>query len=228
MPAAGIVTWAVELTGEQVEKLTLLTKANDKANYGFNRPQGVAIDNNPASDFFGRIYIALPKAGGTGYSDTNYGIVVMDPLHNRLKSGVVANGDALGSNGRYSMHRIAVNPTNGHVYYVRTSDSSEGVTGTAIYELTPNATSILTDGGTAKNVISGVSEITNANSVCFDETGAMYVVANANYTAENGSTGRVYKVVNGIATLVTQSSRELATIYYLCKSSIWRRNPCQR
>ena len=210
MPTSGTVTWAVELTGEQVEKLTLLTKADDKANYGFNRPQGVAIDNNPASDFFGRIYIALPKAGGTEYSDTNYGIVVMDPQHKRLKSGIVSHGDALGSNGRYSMHRVTVNPTNGHVYYVRTSDSGEGVTGTAIYELAPDATNILTDGGTAKNVINGISEITNANSVCFDETGAMYVVANANYV-DGASMGRVYKVVDGIATLVTQTSREIAS-----------------
>jgi uncharacterized repeat protein (TIGR02543 family) len=108
------------------------------------------------------------------------------------------------------MHRIAVNPTNGHVYYVRTSDNSEGVTGTAIYELTPNATSILTDGGTAKNVINGISEITNANSVCFDENGVMYVVANANYV-DGASMGRVYKVVDGAATLVTQSSREIAS-----------------
>ena len=211
LPATGNVTWAVELTGEQVEKLTLLTKANDKANYGFNRPQGVAIDNNPASDFFGRIYIALPKAGGTGYTDTNHGIVVMDPQHNRLKSGVVANGDAWGDNGRYSMHRVAVNSTNGHVYYVRTSDSNEGVTGTAIYELTPDATNILTDGGTAKNVISGASDITNANSVCFDETGAMYVMANASYDNTLGSTGRVYKVVDGVATLFTPNSFELAS-----------------
>ena len=187
-----------------------MTKADDKANYGFNRPQGVAIDNNPASDFFGRIYIALPKAGGTYYTDKNYGIVVMDPLHNRLKSGVVSNGDALGADGRYSMHRVAVNPTNGHVYYVRTSDNNEDVTGTAIYELAPDATNILTDGGTAKNVINGISEITNANSVCFDENGVMYVVANANYV-DGASTGRVYKVVDGIATLVTQTSREIAS-----------------
>ena len=211
MPTSGTVTWAVELTGEPVEALTLLSDPTKKSIYGFNRPQGVAIDNNPASDFFGRIYIALPKAGGTGYSDTNYGIVVMDPQHNRLKSGVVANDDALGANGRYSMHRVAVNPTNGHVYYVRTSDNTEGVTGTAIYELTPDATNILTDGGTAKNVISGASDITNANSVCFDENGVMYVVANASYDNTNGSTGRVYKVVDGVATLVTQTSREIAS-----------------
>ena len=211
LPEQGSVTWAVELTGEPVEKVTLLTKANDKANYGFNRPQGVAIDNNPASDFFGRMYIALPKAGGSGYSDTDYGIVVMDPVHNRLKSGVIANGDAWGDNGRYSMHRVAVNPTNGHVYYVRTADNSEGVTGTAIYELTPDATNILTDGGAAKNVISGASDITNANSVCFEEDGTMYVVANANYTNEAGSTGRVYKVVDGTATLVTPNSIKLAS-----------------
>ena len=210
LPETGNVTWAIELTGEPVEKVTLLTKANDKANYGFNRPQGVAIDNNPASDFFGRMYIALPKAGGSGYSDTNYGIVVMDPVHNRLKSGVIANGDALGANGRYSMHRVAVNPTNGHVYYVRTADNSEGVTGTAIYELTPSKDNILSDGGTAKNVISGASDITNANSVCFDETGAMYVMANANYIS-GASMGRVYKVVDGEATLFTPNSIELAS-----------------
>ena len=209
LPAKG--TWAIELTGEPVESLTLLTKADDRTNYGFNRPQGVAIDNSPESDYFGRMYIALPKAGGTYYTDKNYGIVVMDPLHNRLKSGVVSNGDALGADGRYSMHRVAVNPTNGHVYYVRTSDSSEGVTGTAIYELTPDATNILTDGGTAKNVINGISEITNANSVCFDETGAMYVMANANYTNAEGSTGRVYKVVDGVVTMFTPSSIEIAS-----------------
>ena len=189
----------------------MLTDNTDRTTYGFNRPQGVAIDNNPASDYFGRMYIALPKAGGTYYTDKNYGIVVMDPLHNRLKSGVISNGDALGANGRYSMHRVAVNPTNGHVYYVRTSDSNEGVTGTAIYELAPDATNILTDGGTAKNVISGMSDITNANSVCFDENGVMYVVANASYTNNEGSTGRVYKVVDGVATLVTQTSREIAS-----------------
>ena len=120
------------------------------------------------------------------------------------------NGDALGANGRYSMHRVAVNPTNGHVYYVRTSDSSEGVTGTAIYELTPDATNILTDGGTAKNVINGIGDITNANSVCFDETGAMYVMANANYDS-GASLGRVYKVVDGVATLFTPNSIELAS-----------------
>ena len=210
LPESGTATWAIELTGDPIEGTTLLTKVADKANYGFNRPQGVAIDNNPASDFFGRIYIALPKAGGSGYSDTNYGIVVMDPQHKRLKSGVVANGDALGANGRYSMHRVAVNPTNGHVYYVRTSDSSEGVTGTAIYELTPDATNILTDGGTAKNVINGIGDITNANSVCFDETGAMYVMANANYDS-GASLGRVYKVVDGVATLFTPNSIELAS-----------------
>ena len=90
LPESGTATWAIELTGDPIEGTTLLTKVADKANYGFNRPQGVAIDNNPASDFFGRIYIALPKAGGSGYSDTNYGIVVMDPQHKRLKSGVVA------------------------------------------------------------------------------------------------------------------------------------------
>ncbi len=44
LPESGTATWAIELTGDPIEGTTLLTKAADKANYGFNRPQGVAIE----------------------------------------------------------------------------------------------------------------------------------------------------------------------------------------
>ena len=39
----------------------------------------------------------------------------------------------------------------------------------------------------------------------------MYAMANANYTNEAGSTGRVYKVIDGVATLFTPNSFELAS-----------------
>lgn len=182
------MTWAVELSGKAVESISVLHNYDDVAKYGFNRPQDVAIDNNPESDFFGRMYIALPKAGGTSYSDAQAGIVVFDPLHKRLASGLKATGVALGSNDRLGMHRIAVNPLNNKVYYAKSESS------TAVYELTPDATNILSDGGTAKNAISGISAITNANSLCFDAEGAMYVMDNA-----ASGTGIIYKVSNGVA-----------------------------
>lgn len=182
------MTWAIELSSNKVESIAVLHNYDDVAKYGFNRPQDVAIDNNPESDFFGRMYIALPKAGGTSYSDAQAGIVVFDPLHKRLASGLKATGVSLTSDDRLGMHRIAVNPMNNKVYYAKSESS------TAVYELTPDATNILSDGGTAKNAISGISDITNANSLCFDAEGAMYVMDNA-----ASGTGIVYKVSNGVA-----------------------------
>ena len=204
LPETGTATWAVELTGEQVEQVAMLNNTADANKYRFYRPQGVAIDNNPASDFFGRIYIAYPEDNDK--TTHKEGIVVLDPLHNSLKAeSIKPSGVGAFNNGQYDMHRIAVNPINNKVYYTR------ALSETAIYEMTPDATNILTDGGTAQNVINGIGEITNANSLCFDKNGTMYVLANANYTNTEGSTGRIYKVVDGEATLVTASSREWAS-----------------
>ncbi len=188
LPKLAGMTWAIELSSDKVESIAVLHNYDDVAKYGFNRPQDVAIDNNPESDFFGRMYIALPKAGGTSYADTQAGIVVFNPLHKRLASGLKATGVSLTSDDRLGMHRIAVNPVNNKVYYAKSQSS------TAIYELTPDATNILSDGGTAKNAISGISAITNANSLCFDAEGAMYVMDNA-----ASGTGIIYKVSNGVA-----------------------------
>ena len=189
-PKGKTLTWKVEVKGAGVTDIECTNDiSGTTTKYKFYRPQGVAVDNNPESDFFGRIYIALPRGG---YDHTK-GVVVFDPVHNVLSnSGITATGVALASDDTYGMHRIAVNPTNGKVYYAKSETS------TAIYELTPDATNILSDGGTAKNVISGMSTITNANSLCFDKNGAMYVLGNAGYaSATDTYTGKIYKIENG-------------------------------
>lgn len=189
-PKGKTLSWKVEVKGAGVTDVECTNDiSGTTTKYKFFRPQGVAVDNNPESDFFGRIYIALPRGG---YDHTK-GVVVFDPVHNVLSnSGITASGVALASDDTYGMHRIAVNPTNGKVYYAKSETS------TAIYELTPDATNILSDGGTAKNVISGMSTITNANSLCFDKNGAMYVLGNAGYaSATDTYTGKIYKIENG-------------------------------
>lgn len=190
LPTGKSLTWKVVVTGAAVTDVECTNDiSGTTTKYKFYRPQGVAVDNNPDSEFFGRIYIALPRGG---YDHTK-GVVVFDPVHNVLSnSGITATGVALASDDTYGMHRIAVNPTNGKVYYAKSESS------TAIYELTPDKTEILSDGGTAKNVISGMSAITNANSLCFDRNGAMYVLGNAGYaSATDTYTGKIYKIENG-------------------------------
>ena len=197
LPELTNMKWAIEVQGDKINSLARVNDVNNVGTYGFNRPQGVAIDNNPESDFFGRMYIALPKAGGSSstygaYGDTKAGIVVFDAVHNRLASGITATGSVLGDE-TYGVHRVAVNPVDGKVYYTKTIASN-----TAVYELTPDATNVLSDEGTAKNVISGMSTITNANSLCFDKDGAMYVLGNAGYDGNTDTyTGKIYKVKNG-------------------------------
>ena len=189
-PEGKTLTWKVEVKGAGVTDVECTNDiSGTTTKYKFYRPQGVAVDNNPESDFFGRIYIALPRGG---YDHTK-GVVVFDPVHKVLSnSGITATGVALALDDTYGMHRIAINPTNGKVYYAKSETS------TAIYELTPDATNILSDGGTAKNVISGMSTITNANSLCFDKNGAMYVLGNAGYaSATDTYTGKIYKIENG-------------------------------
>ena len=197
LPELTNMKWAIEVQGDPIANFACVNNVNDVAKYGFNRPQGVAIDNNPESDFFGRMYIALPKAGGSSssygaYGDTKAGIVVFDAVHNRLASGITATGSVLGDE-TMGIHRVAVNPINGKVYYTKSIASN-----TAVYELTPDATDILTDNGTAVDAIAGLG-LTRADAVCFAEDGTMFVMDNASYSG--GAKGKIYKIKDGTKTV---------------------------
>lgn len=202
LPELTNMKWAIEVQGEAIASFACVNDVNNVGTYGFNRPQGVAVDNNPESDFFGRMYIALPKAGGSSstygaYGDTKAGIVVFDAVHNRLASGITATGSVLGDE-TMGIHRVAVNPINGKVYYTKSIASN-----TAIYELAPNATDVLTDGGTAVDAIAGLG-LTRADAVCFAEDGTMFVMDNASYSS--GAKGKIYKIKDGTKTVFNEDA----------------------
>lgn len=192
LPELTNMKWAIEVQGDAIEKFECTNDVSGTpTKYKFNRPQGVAIDNNIESDFFGRMYIALPKGG---YDHTK-GIVVFDPVHNVLSyGGITATDVTLGDDDRLGMHRIAVDPTTNKVYYAKSESP------TAVYELTPNATSILSDGGTAKNIVDGLG-FTRVDAICFDVDGNMFVMDNCN----TSTGGTLYKVKNGVKTKILQN-----------------------
>ena len=213
LPSFKGMTWAIEAQGTAI---TTLACTNDVSGtttkYKFNRPQGVAVDNNPESDFFGRMYITLPKGG----YDHKTGLVVFDPIHNVLSnSGITATGIELTSDDTYGMHRVAVNPTNNKVYYTKTFANN-----TAIYELTPDATNILSDGGTAKDIISGLG-FTRADGICFDENGTLFVMDYARYSS--GSQGDIYKVKGNEKTLFCENigANQPNSIAYDGDGGVW-------
>ncbi len=190
------LNWAVELKGAAIETLTEVTDV-EKGIYNFYIPQGVAVDNNPESENFGNIYIAEPQYneqadGGTDRTKTQKpGIFTYDALLNELNTtnvGYLPANITLANTNRQEIHRIAVRPTDGLVAFA--------------HNVAPTAVWTVPATGDAVNMIEGVSEITLANSLCFDEKGVLYVLDNANTTTG----GTIYKVENGKATKIIQST----------------------
>ena len=199
------IYWEVKMEGAAIENMVEVTDPAAGI-YNFYVPQGIAVDNNTNSDYFGQIYVAQATNGASdGGSEMaknqTVGLFVYDQkltLKNTNYEGIAPQnvafntGNPIGSIDaiRQQMHRIAVDPITSEVafaYY-----KSDATPATAIYAMNP--TELL---GNATNLINGAS-ITKANSLCYDEKGALYVMDNAN-TGTVG--GQIYKVQNGEVTL---------------------------
>ncbi|MBR5442774.1 MAG: T9SS type A sorting domain-containing protein [Paludibacteraceae bacterium] len=159
----------------------------------FRCPQGIAIDKNPQSEFFGRVYIAnapTPDAvSGDAYAP---GIVVLEPnpvdgKYKKVGGSYMPSGVNFPAETdqwtRFYMHSIAVNPVDGSVYYAKSASSQQS----AIYQLLPDEEVILTDKGAAVNVTRNlISEANYAssslhpiNSLAFGPGGELYVLSKA-------------------------------------------------
>ena len=188
----------VAQTAPTLEKLT-----GDEEIFHFYLSQGVAVDKNPASPYYGYTYVTAAtdgaSDGGSDRADTQKrGIFVFDAELNSLNPDNVgflpANAAALMTDAsRQAMHRVAVNPVNNHVAFCYNVEGAS-----AIWSMDPANLA-----GEAVNLIEGLA-ITKANALCFDAEGTLYVMDNAN-TADGGT---IVKVVNG----------ELVTV---AKNAIW-------
>lgn len=207
------MTWAVELKDERVTQIYKIYE-----NKKFRCPQGIAIDNNPDSEFFGRIYVANAPSDRSDVPGDAYdaGIVVLDPVSNQdIPFQKVGDGKTAykpegwnfpddpdsRADHHWFMQSIAVNPKNNHVYFAKSTDSdADGASGTAVYEMTPNTENVLT-GSKYNNVVAGLSDITRVNSIAFDEKGNLYLINEATNVEEkdNGvtkyrATGKLFKL----------------------------------
>lgn len=204
LPEGTEIHWAVKLTGETIglnsKGFTLEVTDASRGIYNYYLPQGVALDNNPESPHFGKIYVAQPtngaSDGGSVRADNQKrGIFVynqaLDELNPTSNVGILPNNINLTDVSRQSMHRIAVNPTNGHVAFAYNVAGS-----TAVWSVDPNNLA-----GEATNLIEGL-EITKANSICFDEKGVLYILDNGN----TATGGKLVKVENGTLTTIVKSA----------------------
>ena len=188
------IYWSVQMDGAAIENMIEITDAS-KGIYEIVAPQGIAVDNNTDSKYFGQVYVAAATDGTVSRGAQTRGIFVYDPILNELNSpnaGYLPANATLTDNTRQAIHRVAVNPTNNQVAFAYNISGSS-----AIWSMNPENLA-----GDAVNLIEG-SGITKANSLCFDEDGTLYVMDNANTTTG----GNIYKIQNGEANMFATAQK---------------------
>lgn len=165
------LSWEITLAAGAVEQGANLKEiTTDMAKFHYYFPQGVAINNNPNSEHFGKIYIANTQAGTTEYNYNNeqtVGIYVLDALlnaENYNTSGYIPQGVDVTPTPNYThrtLHRIAVNPQTDDVAFVQSKTNH-------LWIANPNDLN-----APATNIIQGLG--TYASSLCYDSNGNLFV-----------------------------------------------------
>ena len=121
------LTWAIKATARPINALTKLS--DDATEFQFYRPFGVAVDNNPESEYFGRIYVTNTKNGtcSSGRTTAN-GLFAFDAGLNALNTSAYTGGVSWNNSNASgnSPFRVTVAP-DGRVFLSDWSDSHSGI-----------------------------------------------------------------------------------------------------
>ena len=108
------MNWEITLVGEPIASINLLNTPDD---WHSTTSLFSTVDNNPESDFFGRIYVNERA----GQPNENNGLWIYDQMWNKVNSSVLRGGLDL-----RSPYRVAVAP-DGYVFFADWSDPASGV-----------------------------------------------------------------------------------------------------
>ena len=110
------LNWAVKLVGKPITEYTLINNLDD-FNYSYTFS---TVDNNPESDFFGRIYVGHRP----GNADPNNGLWIYNPDYTKVNETVInTRNDGLSFRSNY---RLGIDPE-GKVYMPDWGDGPSGV-----------------------------------------------------------------------------------------------------
>lgn len=110
------LNWAVTLVGQPITNYTLINNLDD-FNYSYTFS---TVDNNPESDFFGRIYVGHRP----GNANVNNGLWIYNPDYTKVNETVInTRSDGLSFRSNY---RLGIDPT-GKVYMPDWGDPTSGV-----------------------------------------------------------------------------------------------------
>ena len=213
------IYWEIQLSSApvysqpaaQVDGVPMLNEVitnNDNNIYKFYLPQGVAVDNNPNSEFFGTIYVAEPANGrNDGLSDRTRnqkaGIYVYDPLLNleNYDKGYTPSNVTIDNKVvdlgllHHEMHRIAIHP-NGNIAFTQSNRKY-------VWSISPSDLKADKD---ATNLVENTNQITKSQSICFDKDGYLYVLDNAGLASNQQDGTGVLRKINSDGTVIESIS----------------------
>ena len=195
------LNWGVELHADAIKETATLVEITDQSRgiYDFYNMMDVLVDNNPESEYFGKIYIQMAfngaSDGATDRADVQTaGLFIYDQELNELNDpsnvGIkptLPEGYTMGDN-RNKFHRLEIDPKTGNLTYCYNIAGQPAVFAMDRANLT----------GEMTNLVAGIDGISRTSAHCFDAEGALYV-----YDLPAAAT--IYKIVDGVATVFAAS-----------------------
>ena len=198
LPAGKKVNWAVKLEAGAVAEPVEVTDQT-RGIYDFYNMMDVLVDNNPESEYFGRIYIQMAYDGAddaatdrsavqkAGFYLYDQALNELNPESNVSIRPTLPEGYTMGDN-RNKFHRLDIDPKTGNLTWCYNMDAQPAVFAVDAANLA----------GEATNLVAGVAGLTRTAAHCYDAEGTLYVMDIA------ASKGAIYKIVDGQAVQMTE------------------------
>ena len=194
------VYWSVKMDGEAITAVAEITDQS-RGIYDFYSTLGVTVDNNPNSEYFGKVYVQATLNGGADGATTRAdeqmaGLFIynqwLDELNPTSNVGIQPSLPAgYGIGGTNQFNRLAIDPITNNITYCYAISGQPAVFSMDRADLT----------GTPANLLAGQSGITRSVAHCFDTDGALYVM-------DLPGSGTIYKIKDGVKTQLTETTNK--------------------
>lgn len=198
------VYWSVKMDGEAITAVAEITDQS-RGIYDFYSTLGMTVDNNPNSEYFGKVYVQATLNGASDGATTRAdnqtaGLFIynqlLDELNPTSNVGIQPSlpaGYGIGSTNQFN--RLAIDPTTNNITYCYAISGQPAVFSMDRANLT----------GTPANLLAGQSGITRSVAHCFDTDGALYVM-------DLPGSGTIYKIKDGVKTQLTETTNKFVNV----------------
>ncbi len=219
--SAGDYTWAVEVTGATKDAV------QEFKSIRFNHPQGVDVDRNFESPYFGRIYVTEGRASSSSvhysYSNGGQGLYMFTPRFIGIQNwitgkyvytGGVAIDQTVGSKSGADFRKVRI-AEDGRIFVTRQNDS-----GSYLLEV-PDATALQQNDASFSNVFTGGS--LNATTYAYENGSTFISAPNIGFDVKGGGENLTLAMLSGQATLFTNTATAASRVdqYALGSNANW-------